>query len=171
MPPQMSLSLTTGNKDAEPGKGRRKMSNHCKNRVSEGEEYVRRPFDAYIKRVLKNNVKSARDSRIRMNRRLPVMPLDSVDGFPAPPLDLKVEQTEVLLGRSSMYLKNERLAKVINGMADRYKKVLEMAFVLEYPEKEIAGLLHIAPHTVHQYLYDALHYMKDAMEEEDEGQD
>ena len=88
------------------------MDNVRKKREGEDALAVSRLFDAYIKKTLKNNVKTARDARDRRNRVL-LLPLDYLDEMAAPPYICKEEQTKVFLGDTMLYLDDEKLAEVI----------------------------------------------------------
>lgn len=135
------------------------MDNVRKKREGEDALAVSRLFDAYIKKTLKNNVKTARDARDRRNRVL-LLPLEYLDEMAAPPYICKEEQTKVFLGDTMLYLDDEKLAEVIDCLAERYKRILELSIIHRYSERETAEMMNLSTHSVHQYKHDALRFME-----------
>ena len=130
-------------------------------------EQVEHKFDTYIKRTLKRLVKDAVGQYIRQLAKFPIQPDDILAEAATVELKSNLELVEVKLDKETLYLENEELARAIGGLKPWEKKLIELDFVSDCTEEDIAECLDIERESVFTYRYRVLRKLEKLMEAAD----
>jgi len=121
---------------------------------------IEKMFDSYCTKVLHHII---RDTLKRFDTRsagCPIFSMEILSEFPDKSPDLQIEKIRVNLEDTNIFLNNEKLAEAILRLRPKYRKVIELAFFLDYTDTDIAECLKIKKKSVYQYKYEALNLLK-----------
>lgn len=127
-------------------------------------EHVEHTFDAFIKKTIKRLVKDAVNQYIRQMAHFPVQPDDILAEVASIELKSTVEMIEVKLDTTSLFLEDEKLAEAIEKLKPWEKKLIELDFVLDCTDRDIAEYLKIEKESVITYRYRVLRKLEKLME-------
>lgn len=130
-------------------------------------EQVEHKFDAYMKKTIKRLVKDAVNQYIRQLAHFPVQPDDILVDAASVEMDSAMEKIEVRLDSTSLFLDNEDLARAIEKLKPREKRIIELSFVFEYADRDIAEYLGLEKESVKISRYRVLRKIERLMEAKD----
>ena len=129
------------------------------------EESIPERFDCWSKKTIKNFVRNEVRKHVRERRRNGEMLYDYLDGEKEAfydPFD-ETGDEKVLIGVTTVRLKNDSLIKAIRSLSERDKKILESAVLLEYPTSSIAEELGITEKSLYEMKSRLLRYLRNEM--------
>lgn len=128
---------------------------------------IEHKFDTYIKKVIKHLVRDAVACHIRQVAHFPVQPDDILNDAVAVEMESTLEKYEVRLYSTTVFLDNEKLAEALPKLKAWEKRLIELDYVLECTEEDIAECLGIEKESVFTYRYRVLRKLERLMEATD----
>ncbi len=128
-------------------------------------------YDSWIKKTLENLIKNEVRSFRRWKARHKEILVDNIDflDYMESYDPFEEEAAEIPLGDTPVIIEDERLARILSGMAQKKQRVIEGTIVLGIPVKIVAKKLGLDEHTVRNYKCLTLNELRALMEgEEDE---
>ena len=138
--------------------------NHRKKERSEVTPGTSEKFDTYMKRILHTRITNAFDRCMRDRAKYILLPIETIEAMFPMQYEIRMELQTVCLGKTQLYLRNERLAEALCKLNDRHKRVLELSFIYGDTIEEIAEKLGVKEASVMQYKWEAIQKLKHTME-------
>jgi len=122
-------------------------------------------FDAYCKKVLYHDARDALNRCMKSMSEYLTLSADTLDGLIRQNEKKHFEKILVKIGDTEVYLENEKLADAIKTLRPKFEKIIELSFFRDWSDSDIAEYLKIEKKSVYQYRYEALIFLKNAMQD------
>lgn len=126
------------------------------------DEQIKHKFDCFIKKAIKHRTKDAMRKLLTQDDHFPVQP-DYVLEQIVVPFDSSVEKLEFMLGRTRLYLDDERLIKALNMLTEHERLIFEKFYIEDYSDKAIGEWLNLSDRSVESCRYRALRRIREAL--------
>lgn len=127
-------------------------------------------FDHFVKRTIENIINDVLRSYVERMDRIRTVNIEDYEDLAAPEVTPEVEKVKVVLGSSSVFFENEKLAAGIEQLSEKHRQILECALVLDMPNKAIGELMDLTAKTIRNYKSEAYGILRRYMEEADDEQ-
>lgn len=121
-------------------------------------------FDSYCKKVLYHNSRDILNHYIRDTGKYILIPADDFDGITCIDSEDHLEKILVKIGDTKVYFNDEKLADAIRNLRPKLQKIIELSYILDWKDSDIAEYLKIEKKSVYQYRYQALIFLRKAMQ-------
>ncbi len=125
-------------------------------------------FDAWVRSTLDNLIMTEVRSVARAKRRRKEILVDDLSEYASYDPFHEDEDDAVILGDTAIYLTDPKLIKALRKLSPRKQQVIEGTVLLAIPVNILAKQLNLSEHTISNYKYDAIQFLRDLMEGSDE---
>ena len=129
---------------------------------------VEQEFDAYIKKSLTHIVRDLIRRDLKGTKLFPVPTHDEPRQEGYTEIESDIEKIEVKLNTVALFLENEELAHGLEQLNPREKMFIELDFVYEYSDADIAEYMGILIESVYKFRYRVLRKLEGLIKGEDE---
>ena len=157
------------------GKGQTKMEDEAKDflwTIKNGSGFdsktVEQEFDAYIKKSLTHIVRDLIRRDLRYVQLFPVQTHDEPPHEETAEMESDIEKIEVKLNTVALFLENEELAHGLEQLTTREKMFIELDFVYEYSDADIAEYMGLLIESVYKFRYRVLRKLEGLIKGENE---
>ena len=140
----------------------------------ENREWIESEFGVYVKKTINNLLKNELKKLAVILANEPRSPeLDDIEDYPDPTTCPKPEGSgiDVRIWMTEIEIKDKRLAEVLKGgldkLKDRHKEVLELAYVEDLTNEDIAKIMNLNKRSVDNYLSEAIRILRSCRKDDD----
>ncbi len=126
---------------------------------------LQKEFDHFVKETIKNIINDVLRSYVDRKDRIRTVNIDDLEDLAAPEVTPDFEKFKVVLGESSLFFDDERIAAGMELLSRKHRQILEYALVLDMPNKAIGELMDLEAKTIRNYKSEAYGILRRYLEE------